>query len=278
MTSTAYGLDTISTGGVIAFAMEAYEKGALTLKDLDGIDLRWGNGEAMIQLIHRIGRREGIGGLLSEGSRIAADRIGQGAVDYAIHVKGMEPAMHDPRAFSSLAVAYATSRIGASHWASSHLLEKRLTIPELGYETVQDRFVSKGKGIMTAKMQDYIEMVETLKICKFIIWMPLPNILEWVRFVTGSPMDSREYLKTSERISNLKRMYNVRMGITRKDDTLPERLLTQKRGTGTAADHLPDLQTMLADYYDYRGWDENGIPRKEMLVDLGIAHLAADLC
>jgi aldehyde:ferredoxin oxidoreductase len=272
-----YGLDTISTGGVIAFAMEAYEKGALTSADLDGLDLKWGNGEAMIRLLHRIGRREGIGELLSEGSRIAAERIGQGASDYAIHVKGLEPAMHDPRAFASLAVAYATSRIGASHWASSHLLEKRMTIPELGYETVLDRFVSQGKGIMTALMQDYIEMVEALKMCKFIIWMPLPNILEWVRFATGNPMDVQEYLRAGERISNLKRMYNVRAGISRKDDTLPQRLLTQKRGTGGAADHLPDLQTMLAEYYNHRGWDENGIPREEKLVSLGIGHLAADL-
>jgi aldehyde:ferredoxin oxidoreductase len=265
-----YGLDTISAGGVVAFAMEAYEQGALTPADLEGVDLRWGNGEAVIQILHRIGRREGIGQLLSEGSRIAAEKIGRGAKDYAIHVKGMEPAMHDPRAFSSLAVGYATSRIGASHWAVSHLLEKGMTMPALGYETGLDRFDPRGKGIMTARMQDYMEMVEALKICKFIVWMPLPRILEWVHFVTGAPMDSGEYLKTGERISNLKRMFNVRVGISRKDDTLPERFLAQKRGTGSAADHLPDLQTMLAEYYAYRGWDEEGVPRKEKLADLGL--------
>lgn len=266
-----YGLDTISTGGVIAFAMEAYEKGALTGADLEGIDLTWGNGRAMIQLLHRIGRREGIGELLSEGSRIAAERIGKGTADYAIHVKGMEPAMHDPRAFASLALGYATSRIGASHWAVSHLLEKGLTMPALGYDTVQDRFVARGKGIMTAKMQDYMEMVEALKICKFIAWMPLAQILDWVRFVTGTPMNPQEYMQTGERLSNLKRMYNVRAGITAKDDTLPRRLLTQKRGTGGAAGHLPDLETMRTEYYAYRGWDENGIPRQEKLADLGLA-------
>ena len=272
-----YGLDTISTGGVIAFAMEAYENNALTKADLDGIDLKWGDGEAMIQLLHKLGKREGIGELLSEGSRIAAEKIGQGSSEYAIHVKGMEPAMHDPRAFTSLAVGYATSRIGASHWAVSHLVEKGMTMPDLGYDAVLDRFESKGKGIMTAKMQDYMEMVEALKICKFIAWMPLAKILEWVYYVTGTRMDSHEYMVTGERISNLKRMYNVRNGITRKDDRLPVRFLTQKRGTGGAAEHLPNLSVMLEEYYAYRDWDENGIPRKEKLSSLALGKMAADL-
>ncbi|MDA8125903.1 MAG: aldehyde ferredoxin oxidoreductase family protein [Deltaproteobacteria bacterium] len=269
-----YGLDTISTGGVIAFAMEAYENGALTRADLDGIDLKWGDGGALIQLLHKLGKREGIGALLSEGSRIAADRIGKGTAAYAIHVKGMEPPMHDPRAFTSLAVGYATSRIGASHWAVSHLLEKGMTMPALGYDAVQDRFASRGKGIMTAKMQDYMEMVEALKICKFIAWMPLAKILEWVSFVTGASLTPREYMAKGERISNLKRMYNVRCGITGKDDVLPARFLTLKRGTGGAADHLPDLPAMLAEYYEYRGWDENGLPRQEKLKTLGLLWMA----
>ena len=272
-----YGLDTISAGGVIAFAMEAYENNALTRADVDGIDLKWGDGEAMLQLLHKLGKREGIGELLSDGSRIAAEKIGKGTSVYAIHVKGMEPAMHDPRAFASLAVGYATSRVGASHWAVNHLLEKGMTMPALGYDAVLDRFESKGKGIMTARMQDYIEMVEALKICKFIVWMPLAKILEWVYFVTGTRMEPLEYLRIGERLSNLKRMYNVRSGISRKDDRLPDRLLNQKRGTGGAADHLPDLQMMLDEYYDYRDWDENGIPRKEKLRSLGLYRLVEDL-
>ena len=263
-----YGIDTISSGNIIAFAMEAHENNLLAKRDLDGIDLTWGNPNALLQLLHKMGKREGIGSLLSEGIKVSAATIGQGAEKFAMHVKGLELPMHDPRALSSLAVAYATSRIGASHWAASHLLETRRAMPDLGYDVILDRFESKGKGIMTAKMQDYMEMVESLKICKFISWVRLSNILDWIYYITDLKIDSKEYMTIGERISNLKRMYNVRTGITRKDDNLPERILTQKRGEGGASDHLPNLELMLNEYYHYRVWNGNGIPEKEKLKSL----------
>ena len=225
-----YGIDTISAGNIIAFAMEAYEKDILKRKDLDGIHLVWGDAGAMLELLRKVGEREGIGELLSEGIRISAERIGQGSETFAMHVKGLEFAMHDPRAYSSLAVGYATSRIGASHWALTHLLEARQAFPDIGYPEIVDRFEAKGKGIMTAKMQDHMEMFEALKICKFVSWIPLSNFFDWIYYLTGTKMDPGEYRMIGERISNLKRMYNVRCGISRKDDRLPERILTQKRG------------------------------------------------
>lgn len=275
--SNRYGIDTISAGNILAFAMEAYEKGILKRKDLDGIDLSWGNAGAMLDLLRKIGEREGIGELLSQGVRISSETIGQGAEKFAMHVKGLELPMHDPRAYSSLAVAYATSRIGASHWAPTHLLEARQAFPDLGYPAILDRFEEKGKGMMTAKMQDHMEMFEALKICKFVSWIPLEYFFEWVDIITGTQTDAQEYRMSGERISNLKRMYNVRCGMTRKDDQLPERILTQKRGEGGAADHLPKLEAMLDEYYEYREWTQNGIPKKEKLKSLGMEGLAMEL-
>ena len=271
-----HGFDTISAGNIAAFAMEAYENNLLTKKDLDGIDLTWGNPKGLLELLQKIGQREGIGELLSEGTRIAAAKIGGQADQFAMHVKGLEFPMHDPRAFSSLAVAYATSRIGASHWAATHVLEARRPMPELGYTEILDRFTSVGKGVMTARVQDYTEALECLKICKFIAWIPLPEMLDWARSITGEEMNLNEYRVMGERLSNLKRMYNVRHGITRKDDSLPKRILTEKRGEGGTPDHLPDLEQMLNEYYRFRGWDENGIPTKEKLQSLGLEELAID--
>jgi aldehyde:ferredoxin oxidoreductase len=268
-----YGIDTVSTGNIIAFAMEAYENKLILKEDLDNMELEWGNSNALLELVTKIGKREGIGELLSEGIRISAEKIGQGSKDFAMHVKGLELPMHDPRAFSSLAVAYATSRIGASHWAATHSLESRRPMPDLGYPKILDRFESKGKGIMTAKMQDYMEMFESLKICKFISWVPLSSILDWIYYLTGTRMEPKEFMMTGERISNLKRMYNVRHGITRKDDNLPERIMTQKRGEGAASDHLPNLELMLDEYYLCRDWDKNGIPRMDKLKNLDLEKL-----
>ena len=271
-----YGIDTISTGNIIAFAMEAHENNLLTKTDLDGINFVWGNPNALLELIQKMGKKEGIGELLSEGIKISAEKIGRGADKFAMHVKGLELPMHDPRAFSSLALAYATSRVGASHWTPTHLLETRRPMPDLGYDEILDRFESKGKGIMTAKLQDYMEMFEALKLCKFFNWVPISNILEWIHYITDIRMDFQDYMATGERISNLKRMYNVRNGITQKDDSLSERILREKRDDGGAADHLPDLNTMLDEYYNYRHWDENGIPKKEKLKSLNLEKLAID--
>ncbi len=199
-----YGIDSISAGNIIAFAMEAYEKELLTKGDLDGIDLTWGNPGAMLDLLRKLGHREGIGELLSSGTRQSARHIARGAEQFAIHVKGLEFAMHDPRAFSSLAVGYATSRIGASHWAMTHSLEARMALPDLGYDTVLDRFEPKGKGILTAKMQDYMEMFEALKLCKFISWTPLQHMLDWIDYLTNLKLGPKEFMEARRENINSK--------------------------------------------------------------------------
>ena len=134
-----YGLDTISAGSIIAFVMEAYEKGILTKKDTDGIDLTWGNGKALVAMVHKMGTREGIGELMGEGSMRMAETLGKNAVEFAIHVKGLEPSAHDPRRFFSQAINYCTAARGACHNASwSHAYELALNMPEIGIAEIQD--------------------------------------------------------------------------------------------------------------------------------------------
>jgi aldehyde:ferredoxin oxidoreductase len=272
-----YGIDTISTGSAIAFAMEAYERGLISKEDTGGIELIWGNAKAMIDMVHKIGRREGLGELLGEGVKRVAEEIGGIAPEFAIHVKGQELPYHDPRALSSLAVAYATYPRGACHRGNSHYLE-RFAIPELGYDEPLDRFATSGKGIMAAKAQDYFGLFNSLKLCHFISSSVAPtDILEWLNLVTGWDMDLEEFLRTGERASNLKRMYNLRCGLSRKDDVLPPRITTEKFDEGGSKNYLPHLGDMLDEYYKHRGWSKDGVPLPATLIALGLQQEVEDL-
>jgi len=267
-----YGIDTISAGCIVSFAMEAYEKGVLKESDI-GFPLKWGDAEAAIRLTEMIAKKEGIGALLSEGVKRAAENLGGIAIEMAIHSKGLELPMHDPRAYASIAVAYATSNRGACHLQGlTHPIEGRVIMPELGYSEPLDRFEVKGKGIMTAKMQNLMAMFDALMLCKFLIFggITVTHLVEWLNATTGWNFTVEEFLKTGERIYNIKRMFNVRCGVSRKDDTMPLRILTHKRGEGGAADFLPPWNIMLSEYYEFRGWDEMGIPKEEKLKELGL--------
>jgi len=266
-----YGLDTISTGGVISFAMEAYDRGLISKEDTEGVELEWGSTSALIQMIHQIAQRKGIGELLGEGVKRAAEKIGGYAVEFAIHTKGLEFPAHDPRAKVATALAYATSNRGACHCqAFTHDFENGVSLPDLGYPETLDRFAVEGKAEFVFKMQNLMSMIDSLTCCKFVIHggVTVEPLREFLNYVTGWSIDTGEFLKTGERIFNLKRLYNVRCGISRKDDTLPPRILTHKRGGGTNI--LPFLNLMLSEYYQLRGWDEFGIPTEEKLEELGL--------
>lgn len=258
-----YGIDTISAGSVIAFAMELYERGIINVGHTGGLELDWGSDRAMIEMIHMIGRKEGLGELLGRGVREAARQIGGTAGDYAIHSKGLEFPAHDPRAFNSLALGYATANRGACHLqGASYFFEKTATMPELGIPQPKDRFRADQQGEFQKNTQDLMGLMDSLKVCKFTLYGGLrtTHIRDWLKYVVGWDMGFEELMTAGERIFNLKRMYNVKCGITRSDDTIPKRILSQPRTRGGAKGNLPPLEPMLDEYYIARGWDKNGIP------------------
>ena len=268
-----HGLDTISTGGVIGFAMEAYDRGLITKSDTDGIELTWGNGSALIEMIEHIVVRKGFGRVLGEGVRKAAEEIGGSAEEFAVEVKGLEPPGHDPRARFTQGLGFATSSRGACHLASFTMdFEEGSIIEDLGSPGLPNRFNTEGKGENVSRMQNLMCMFDSLVCCKFNLFggITVNPLIHFLNSVTGWHIDHSEFFKNGDRIFNLKRLYNVRLGISRKDDTLPPRLLTHRRGGGT--NELPLLNIMLSDYYLYRGWDEFGIPTRDRLRELGLEH------
>lgn len=272
-----YGLDTISVGGIIAFAMEAYERGILTRSDTDGLELVWGNAEAVVDMVHKMGKGEGIGRVMTEGSKKMSEVIGKNAIEFSIHVKGLEPSAHDPRRFFSQALSYGTAARGACHNASwSHPYELALYMPELGFSEPQDPYQVEGKAAFTAKMQDLMCAMDALILCRFSQVgkaINVTNHVEWLNLIAGWNMEISEYMKVGERLFNLKRLYNCRLGASRKDDFLPYRLMTLNRTGEDLTNQLPPMGKLLSDYYAYRGWSEEGIPKPEKLEDLGLNEL-----
>ncbi len=263
-----YGLDTISTSAVLAFAMEAFEKGLITKAETGGLDLTWGNATAMIKAIHAIAGREGIGELLSDGVRAAARRIGPEAEAFALHVKGMEIPYHDPRAFVSMAANYATASRGACHleaityWMGYGVRFEGWYDPE-----DYDPHDSRGKGQVAVDFQNYMATFNPLGLCKFIAKGKVGpgHVSRLVNAATGWEWTAEDLLRTGERLFNLKRLINHRLGVTRADDTLPQRFLTEPRPSGGAQGVLPDLDLMLEDYYRLRDWTPEGLPSEDRL-------------
>ena len=271
-----YGIDGCSAGAAIAFAMEAYERGIITKDMAGGLEIKWGDPDVLVAMVKKIGMREDIGYLLGEGAANAAKVLGGIAPEMVVHVKGLDFPAHDPRNAVGTGLQYATSARGACHLSSfTHDFEIGLTFPELGYDKSPDRWETRGKGEFIAKFQNVMGMFDSLVLCKFLVYglgdSIIKTMAEFTNSVTGWDMTFDEFMETGERIFNLKRMYNVKHGISRKDDILPPRIRSHRRGTGGAADNLPHIGYMLSEYYQYRGWDEFGIPTKESLERLELA-------
>jgi len=270
-----YGMDTISTGAVIAWSMEAFEKGVLKEKDTEGILIRWGDAYILLKLIELIANRKGFGEILAEGSKRAAEMIGYDSLKFTVQVKGLDLPGHDPRCFNGLGLGYATSNRGACHTNSfAYIYMGRTFDYTLDIPKPFDRLGTKGAGKIVATLQNYMALCDSLNICKFTAFgLPADTVQRWLKWVTGWDIEFEEFLKIGERINNLKRLYNVKCGVSRKDDTLPERILKLNREGLHAPEKLPELEKMLDEYYAVRGWDQNGIPTKEKLTELGLTNI-----
>jgi aldehyde:ferredoxin oxidoreductase len=273
------GIDTLSAGGAIAFAMECHEHGLIA--DSAGVDLEWGNPDAIVKMVELIGKREGLGATLGEGVLSAAHIIGGGSERFAIHAKGLSFPMHNPRKFKSMGVAYATSNRGACHNRGSPFMNERgMLSPELPWNRSYDGLSTEEKGRMTKVYQDVCCAMDSVGVCKFFVFwgrVPLKFLSDSYSAVTGWDMSFDELLRAGERIWLTQRSFNVRMGATQEDDTLPKRFLEESVDEGPVRGQIVELEQMLGEYYRERGLDAVGKPRKEKLFELGLDSVASVL-
>ncbi|MFQ5850916.1 MAG: aldehyde ferredoxin oxidoreductase family protein [Candidatus Binatia bacterium] len=262
-----HGLDTISTGGTLAWAMECAEKGLLP--EAHGCGLRFGSVDALLESIPAIAKRSGLGALLAEGSRLAAMRAGREAMRLAMQVKGLELPGYEPRSLKTMALGLAVSPRGACH--------NRSGAYEADFSGQVDRLsADPGRGALVVASEDFAAVLDSLIVCKFLrkcftnFYTEAADLLSKV---TGWPCSSVELRRIGERIHTLKKLFNVREGWQPKDDWLPQRLLNEAlpagvvRGVGLSA---AELQEMIQGYYKARGWDESGFVPEKKLTELGI--------
>ncbi len=286
-----YGIDTISCGKTISFAMECYENGILNKQDIDGVDLTWGNTEAIITLIHKIAKREGIGNVLAEGVKRAAEVIGKGSRRYAIHGKGMEASGQDCRAQQSVGLTFAISCRGADHLRALSSLE------ELGFvDVIEERFGKeeakeiqnllsiKYKALVVKDVEDLYAIVDSLLICKYgTMWPPVYYFDDLARLIpplTGMKEygDPRHLRLIAEKITNLRRAFNIREGLTGKDDALHPRFTEEPMPNGPAKGYVCNIKPMLDEYYELREWDKaTGLIPSKTLEKLGLEDVAKQL-
>jgi len=273
-----YGMDTLSCGCTIAFAMECFEKGLITAEDADGLELRFGNAAAMVEMVDRIAHREGLGDLLAEGSRIAAQRIGRGAEEFSIQVKGLEVPMHEPRFKQGLGVHYSVHATGADHMTGIHDSSYREAgsriagLAPLGIiEPIPADELSPRKVRVVYYAGLGRQLSNHLGLCIFIRYS-MAQIRDVLSAITGWKTSSWELMKTAERGMTLMRVFNLREGFTSADDRLPARFATPQPTGGLAGvtvdmEELAQAQKL---YYAMLGWDEEGVPTKARLAELGI--------
>ncbi|MEM1525540.1 MAG: aldehyde ferredoxin oxidoreductase family protein [Ignisphaera sp.] len=272
-----YGVDTISVGVTIAWAIECFERGLITNHDTGGIQLRWGDKEVVSNLIEMIAKREGFGDVLAEGCQKASNMMGRGTNEFCMHVKGVEMPMHDPRAFKGIGLQYATSNRGADHlYGVFFRVEQGQRVHDLKiYERV-DRFEYRGKGWMVATMEMWSEIQESMGLCKFVD-IPPAHVAGLYTCATGIKKTVPDLMKIAKRIFTLKRLFNASCGITKADDILPKRFLSEPLKEGGSKDQVVELEPMVKEYYNFMGWGENGTPKKEVIEELGLSKYLAKL-
>jgi aldehyde:ferredoxin oxidoreductase len=271
--SNYYGVDAISIGGIISFAMDLYKNGIVN-KENAGLELNFGNAETMIEMIKRVSLREGFGDVLAEGTKLAAEKIGDGADKYAVHIKGVEMTGYDIRGLKTAALGYAVSFRGADH--NRHGAYG----PDVSGKV--NRFkAEKGRGKLVKETEDLYSIIDSIIVCKFsrgTYVKGFDDLAALYTAVTGIEMSGEELRLAGERINNLGRLINIREGLTRKDDSLPWKIMHvpipddgPSKGSHVTQE---ELDLLLDDYYEVRGWDNEGIPTPEKLKELGMEDLA----
>lgn len=280
----ALGMDTISTGVAISFAMEAFEKGILTLEDTGGLPLRFGDTTALLTMIERIGAREGLGDLLAEGAKRAAERIGRGAEELAIHVKGQEVPMHEPRLKHALGVGYAFSPTGADHVHNIHdtaYTREGASMREarsLGIlQTMPADYLGPEKVRLLYYEVNWRHFMNLAELCIFVPWTR-EQVLELMKAATGWNTTTWELAKAGERAINLTRAFNLREGFTELDDRIPRRFFTAFKDGPLQGKAIPAeaFEAARQLYYDMMGWDEAGRPTAAKLHELGLGWLLGE--
>lgn len=246
-----YGFDTMNAGGCVALAMECFEKGIIGLDDTNGIELRFGNGDALVKVLEMMALRQGIGDILAEGIKFASEQFG--APELGMHSKGQGLAVYDPRGMKGMGLTYAISTKGAHH----------MTATTMGAEIVQEnRLETKGKASLVKDQQISMCIADSVAICSTMrAGMTLKDTVDGYNAVTGLNMDENSLNSAAERIINLERLYNSRLGFSRKDDTLPQRFLKETMTRGKSAGETIELDAMLDEYYEIMGWSKDGLPK-----------------
>jgi len=273
-----YSLDVISTGVTIAFAMECYENDIISSEDTGGLELRFGNAEAMVKMVENIAYRKGLGKILAEGVRGASKTIGRGSEKYAMHVKGLEIPMHEPRLKRALGLGYAVSPTGADHMHNMHdtglassgpMLDALSSLGVLEPIPLEDLGPKKIRAFIY--YVDWRVLDNCLLICDFLPW-DFNQKTEIVRAVTGWNTSAWELMKAGERVITMARIFNIREGFNKKDDWLPERFFKPTRGgplSNTSLD--PNIfRNALELYYEMMGWSKDGVPTRARLEELDI--------
>lgn len=274
-----YGLDTISVPATIAFAMECYEKGILSSSETNGLELDWGRGDVVLELIDQIANKQFLGKELGFGIRYCSERWGEETKEFALHVKGLETVATDPRGLPSWGLGYAVASRGACHMRAYSVFEQNgLSEEEMremaGTTKIGDIDAVEGKGTAVAYSENMRAYGDAIGLCHFLTKGELgfPGILsDLYSSATGIEMSPDELLQVGERILNMERIFNLRNGLLPADDTLPERYLKEPVIDGPAKGRVCNLEPMLEEYYHSRGWDRvDGYPIPEKIAQLGL--------
>ena len=273
-----YGIDTISTGGVLAFAIECYENGLITKQDTDGIELTWGNHRAMVAMLEKLVIREGFGDVLADGSKLAAERIGKGSEQYAMHVLGQEIPAHDPRCEPAYTTLYLTDAAPALHCPGGEIYAELTGCFEGAFEPTS----YSGRGEAHKLGRHFMQVLDAVGVCLlyYMTWFNLKDVFDNVNAVTGWGLEEpSELLVCAEKISNIRQAFNIREGLTMKDFRLPDRVIGKPPlQSGPTAGRTVDSELMVSDFLEAMDWDvTTGKPSKEKLLSLGLRDVAAEL-